>query len=239
MDGASRDGVIFFSLGSCIRSIDLPEDKLNAFIETFRSLKQRVLWKFENETIKNLPSNVMIRKWLPQNDILAHKNLKLFITHGGVFGTQEGIYYGVPMLFIPIYADQFRNAMRCVNAGYAEMLRFIDVTPKNAIEKVKMMLGDTKYSHRAKEVSALFRDNPIDPMEEAMYWIEYVARHRGTEVFKTNATNLPLYVYLHLDIVAAVVAALYLLRILFSFMRTFIKSNQLQPDADAKKKKIL
>lgn len=66
-----------------MRSVDLPTDKLNAFIETFRLLKQKVLWKFENETLPNMPSNVMIRKWLPQNEVLAHKNIVLFLTHGG------------------------------------------------------------------------------------------------------------------------------------------------------------
>lgn len=220
-----------------MRAIDMPEDKLNAFIETFRSLKQKVLWKFENETIKNLPSNVMIRKWLPQSDILAHKNVKLFMTHGGVFGTQEGVHNAVPMLFMPIYSDQFRNAKRCVDAGYAEMLQFVDVTTKNVLEKVKIMLSDNKYAQRAKVVSKLFRDNPIDPMEEAMYWIEYTARHRGTDVFRSNGVNLPWYAHLHLDIVAAIVGTIYLVWVSLAFTWKFIKnSNQLQSDADKKKR---
>lgn len=106
MDDASDTGAIFFSLGSYVKSVDMPRDKLNAFLETFAKLKQKVLWKYEDESIKNLPLNVMIRKWLPQSDILAHKNLILFITHGGVFGKQEGLYHGVPMLMIPFYGDQ-------------------------------------------------------------------------------------------------------------------------------------
>lgn len=212
MDNANNEGVIYLSFGSCIRSVDLPAEKLNALLDTFRTLKQKVLWKFENETIPNLPSNVMIRKWLPQNDLLAHRNLKLFITHGGVFGTQEGVYHGVPMLFIPIYSDQFRNAMRCVHAGYAEMVRFQHLTTEILTEKVNLMLSDKKYSEEAKEVSKLFRDNPIDPMDDAMYWIEYVARYPRAKVFKSSAVNMPWYIYLHLDIVAMILVSLWLLQ---------------------------
>lgn len=86
----------------------MPQEKLNAFLSAFGKLKQKVLWKYEDESLENLPPNVMIRKWLPQNDILAHKNIVLFITHGGVFGKQEGLYHGVPMLMIPFYGDQVR-----------------------------------------------------------------------------------------------------------------------------------
>lgn len=75
--------MIYFTFGSCINSADLPPEKVNAFIEAFRRLKQKVLWKFEEGTIPNMPSNVMIRKWLPQNEILAHTNVVLFLTHGG------------------------------------------------------------------------------------------------------------------------------------------------------------
>lgn len=75
--------MIYFSFGSCIRSADLPPKQLQAFIETFRLIKQKILWKFENTIIPNMPSNVMIRPWLPQNEVLAHKNVKLFLTHGG------------------------------------------------------------------------------------------------------------------------------------------------------------
>lgn len=106
MDSASETGVILFSIGSCVRGADLPIEKRDAFIESFRKLKQKVLWKFEDETLPNLPPNVLVRKWIPQTDVLAHKNVVLFITHGGVFGKQEGIFYGVPMLFIPMFSDQ-------------------------------------------------------------------------------------------------------------------------------------
>ena len=43
-----------------------------------------ILWKWDEDNIADLPKNVMTQKWVPQQDILAHPNLKLFVTHGGL-----------------------------------------------------------------------------------------------------------------------------------------------------------
>lgn len=88
----------------------MPKEQLSAFIQVFKEFgKQRVLWKWEGDSIPDLPGNILLQKWLPQNDILAHPNVKMFITHGGLFGSQEGVHYGVPMLGIPFYADQVKQ----------------------------------------------------------------------------------------------------------------------------------
>lgn len=68
----------------------MPPDKLNQFVESIRELKLKFLWKCDLTDLQNQPSNVLIRPWLPQIDILGHKNVRLFITHGGLFGTTEG-----------------------------------------------------------------------------------------------------------------------------------------------------
>ena len=47
----------------------------------------------------------------------AHRNMKLFITHAGLGGLQEAVYYGVPMIGIPLFGDQFRNAESFVAKG--------------------------------------------------------------------------------------------------------------------------
>ena len=41
-----------------------------------------------------------------QSDILAHPNIKLFITHCGMHGVMEAIYHGVPMVGMPVFIDQ-------------------------------------------------------------------------------------------------------------------------------------
>lgn len=42
--------------------------------------------------------------------LLANKNVKAFITHGGISGLFEAIDAGVPLILIPLFGDQISNA---------------------------------------------------------------------------------------------------------------------------------
>ncbi|XP_053958144.1 UDP-glucosyltransferase 2-like [Anastrepha ludens] len=196
----STQGVIYFSLGSYMKSTEMPQEKINLILKAFSQLKQNVLWKFENSSIGHLPSNVKIQSWLPQNDILAHPNVKVFITHGGIFGTQEGIHWGVPMLCIPFFGDQHRNSMRSVQGGYARWLHFGQMTSEDLVQNLRLLVNDPIYKKKALEMSQKFRDNLVDPLEEASFWMEYVARHKGASHLKSHSAYLPLYQYLLLDV---------------------------------------
>lgn len=69
MDEAT-DGIIYFSLGSLVQGSSIPEDKLKIFVDVFRNLKQKIIWKWETE-FPNKPKNLLVSKWLPQRDILG------------------------------------------------------------------------------------------------------------------------------------------------------------------------
>jgi glucuronosyltransferase len=66
----ARDGVILFSLGTNIRSEKLNGHMQNALLKAFRDLSQIVIWKYDGE-INDLPKNAILKKWIPQNDILG------------------------------------------------------------------------------------------------------------------------------------------------------------------------
>ena len=59
-----------------------------------------------------MPSNVLVTEWVPQQDLLAHRNLAVFLTHGGLLSLQEALYHEVPLVGIPIWFDQRTNLIR-------------------------------------------------------------------------------------------------------------------------------
>lgn len=69
MDNA-KHGVIYFSMGSNLNSQTMPDELKQSFLKMFGSLKQTVLWKFEDD-LPNKPNNVHILKWAPQPSILS------------------------------------------------------------------------------------------------------------------------------------------------------------------------
>lgn len=200
----AKHGVIFFSMGSNLKSKDLPKEKLNDILKVFSKLKQNVLWKWEDETLPNQPANVKLSKWLPQQDVLAHSNVKLFITHGGLLSTIEAIYHGVPVVGIPVFADQERNMANAELSGYGISVPYKELNAKVFSSALNKILNNPKHTENAKKRSAVMHDQPMKPLDRAMFWIEYVLRHRGAPHLKTAALNLAWYQYLLLDVVVAV-----------------------------------
>jgi glucuronosyltransferase len=76
----SEHGVIYFSLGSIVKTNTLAADKRDAFLQAFAELPQRILWKWEADTIPNKPPNVKIARWLPQVDVLRKLQLRLSLS---------------------------------------------------------------------------------------------------------------------------------------------------------------
>jgi len=195
----SEKGVIYFCMGSMIKGHTFPEDKRQAFLRAFARLEQRVLWKWENETMPEKPDNVMIQKWLPQLDILCHPNVKAFISHGGLLGTTEAVHCGVPVIVMPQFGDQHTNAAALEASGGGIVFSLKNADETSIFDALQKVLSP-ESARKAKELSERFRDRPMSPLDTAIYWVEYVARHKGAHHLRTAAVGMPWYQYVLLDV---------------------------------------
>lgn len=67
----AKEGFIYFSLGSNVKSKDLRKETLTAIIDTLKELPYKVLWKFEADELPGKPNNVKLIKWAPQQSVLG------------------------------------------------------------------------------------------------------------------------------------------------------------------------
>jgi glucuronosyltransferase len=197
----AENGVIYMSFGSFLKSSMMSPEKYEAICNAFRSIPQRVIWKYESNNAANLPPNVLIRKWLPQNDILAHKNVRLFISHGGIFGSQESIYHEVPLIVIPFYGDQHLNGHKMVQKGIAIMESMGNLSSESLQSAINRIINNSSYYENVKKISDIFKTNENHPLLSAIWWIEYILKFKGAEHMQSSAKNLSTLEYLHLDIV--------------------------------------
>lgn len=82
--GSGDAGFIYFSMGSSVKAANMPEYLRRLLMCVFRQLPQRVLWKWEaDEDMHDLPANVKLARWLPQQDLLG--KILTHVSHMKVF----------------------------------------------------------------------------------------------------------------------------------------------------------
>ncbi|XP_043264519.1 UDP-glucosyltransferase 2-like [Colletes gigas] len=177
----SKHGCVYVTFGSMMRIETFPESLQKTFYKVFEKLAPvRVLMKIakKEELVPGLPKNVMTQSWFPQVAVFKHKNTKAFLTHGGLLGVQEAIYFGIPMIGIPLFGDQPTNLQNAASKNLAVSLGSLNnVTEETLTYAFDVILKNNTYRDNVKEVSRLFKDRPMSAVDTAVYWVEYVARN--------------------------------------------------------------
>uniref|UniRef100_A0A669C2T8 UDP-glucuronosyltransferase n=1 Tax=Oreochromis niloticus TaxID=8128 RepID=A0A669C2T8_ORENI len=197
---SGEHGFVVFTLGSMVS--DLPEEITSVFLEAFRQIPQKVIWRYTGKVPDNVPENVKMMKWVPQNDLLAHPGSRAFITHAGSHGVFEGLCHAVPMLMVPLNGDQPDNAARMASRGVGIVLNILDINTETLLKGLKEVINDSRYKENVKKLSDLHNDRLSDPLELSVYWTEFVMRHKGAKHLKSALHELYWFQYFSLDVIA-------------------------------------
>ncbi|KAF6207982.1 hypothetical protein GE061_016431 [Apolygus lucorum] len=201
-----KDGVIFFTLGSHFQTSTLRPHILKALLEAFARLPNKILMKWDkDEPPAGLSPNVKTQKWFPQSAVLAHKNCLAFVTHTGVHGLVESLDHAVPVISVPLFADQHFFAKWVREKGVGLSIDIETVTPDIAYETIKEVISNRKFKENVIEISKLMKDLPQPTLDELCYWTEYVIRTKGAPFLRSGALNLAWYQRFGLDLLAVAV----------------------------------
>ncbi|KAK2141701.1 hypothetical protein LSH36_1055g00102 [Paralvinella palmiformis] len=220
VESAER-GVILVSFGTYISN--LPYDLASKFCSAFERIPQKVIWKITNQTICGYPTDkVLALDWIPQNDLLGHPNVKLFISHCGKNSLLESIYHATPILAFPTAIDQPYNAQLVESRGLGHQMRLGEFSADDLASNITGILENRTILSKVQGASLLMRNKTDTPSKRISYWIEHMAAY-GDTYLRSNAMDLNVLQFYCLDVLLAIMAIValvitinvYLLKTLF------------------------
>ncbi|XP_042838672.1 UDP-glucuronosyltransferase 2A2 isoform X1 [Panthera tigris] len=199
VQSSGEDGIVVFSLGSMVRN--LSDEKANLIASALAQIPQKVLWRYKGKKPATLGANTRLYDWIPQNDLLGHPKTKAFITHGGTNGIYEAIYHGVPMVGVPMFADQPDNIAHMKAKGAAVEVNINTMTSEDLLNALRTVINEPSYKENATRLSRIQHDQPVKPLDRAVFWIEFVMRHKGAKHLRPAAHDLTWFQYHSFDVI--------------------------------------
>ncbi|KAK6014161.1 hypothetical protein OSTOST_20485 [Ostertagia ostertagi] len=193
----------------------MPESMKRAIMHVINSFPNvTFIWKYEepDDAILRGVDNLIPSKWTPQSCLLADKRLKLFITHGGAGSMMESAQQAKPLIVVPLFGDQTRNAKLIEKFGFGILLEKGRLTDSNVLrEAIEQILTDSKYQTAANRISRLLSRRPFSPEEKLVKTVELAAEFGDLPELKVAGRDLGYVAYYNLDllfILAAIFAAI-------------------------------
>ncbi|KAI6214438.1 UDP-glucuronosyltransferase [Aphelenchoides besseyi] len=196
--------LVIFSLGTVSNTTNMPSNMLNSFLEAFAQFPEYdFLWRMEAEVPNaHKYTNVHLLKWLPQKDLMKHPKTRLLIAHGGYNSFLEASQAGIPVVLMPLFADQFINAKRAQRFGIATTLDKLSLSVEKVRAAVAEILFNEKYSQNAKRLSAMLRSKPsTDPSAMLKYGLKLATLPRDHFTLRA-AQNLNFVAFYNLDAIS-------------------------------------
>ncbi|EYB85021.1 hypothetical protein Y032_0306g2004 [Ancylostoma ceylanicum] len=131
--------------------------------------------------------------------------------HGGVNGLTEAMLRAVPVVVIPIFADQFRNGRLVENRGVGKVILKQDLAEDTIRAAVMEIVSDESYKKNAVRMSKLMREKPFSAEQRLIQWTTFAVDNGVLDVLHVQGSRMNFIVYFNLDVIAAFVAVLCLL----------------------------
>jgi MGT family glycosyltransferase len=151
-DALTKKPVIYISLGTIVNTnTAFYQQCFSAFADFAGQVVLSVGKQTAIEALSTIPSNFIVRNFVPQLDVLQRADL--FITHGGLNSVQEGLYYGLPLVVVPQQLEQAFVADQVVKHGAGVALSK-DVTASELHSAADRILNNASYraaAHRLRD----------------------------------------------------------------------------------------
>jgi UDP:flavonoid glycosyltransferase YjiC (YdhE family) len=176
--------LVYMTFGTVLGHMSIAADVYRTALEAVAGLEVRVLLtvgrRLDRSALGPVPANVRVEAWVEQAHVLHEADV--VVCHGGSGTVYGALAAGVPVVAIPLFADQFENARRVSEAGagvVVEADQRQDVSarpvlgPEDALriaESIITALASESYRRRACDIATeMAATSTTDEVLHALY----------------------------------------------------------------------
>jgi UDP:flavonoid glycosyltransferase YjiC (YdhE family) len=157
-DDPEGKGIIYVAFGTLA---NIEQWQCQELVAGLEKTGLKVLWslpKQQQNILTNLPSSFRVEDFVPQQAVLSHPNVRVFVSHCGMNSINEALYSAKPILALPFFGDQHYNAARIVDIGVGLKLNKQKFNRSQVIEKINTLLMSSTYTEVANRISVILKN---------------------------------------------------------------------------------
>jgi len=186
-------------------------------LKSLESMDVKVILSTKDEM--ELSDNFMVSPWIPQRDLLASGLITMFISHCGNNGRVETIYYNVPVICIPLFGDQYQNALYIKEKEFGVFHRKEDVTHESVQNVVnQVIINHSTFKQNMKKASDILTKDPASGSAKILYYIDLLIEYGNLDFLKNKIVKKQSVVQMYnLDIFALIGLLLVMVFVVFVY----------------------
>jgi len=173
--GGAGDPFVYVTLGTVAGSMDAVRDMYRTVLAALAGLPLRVLFTvgaaLPVESLGDVPANVHVERFVPQDDVLPHA--RAVLCHGGSGTVLGALAAGVPLVVVPMFADQPDNAARVADAGAGIAVPQHGARPEDLRQALLRVLAEDSFRASARTIASEM--DALPPVDEAGLALERLA----------------------------------------------------------------
>lgn len=238
-------GIVYINLDSVTMQAFAETDRLQKLVNVLESTTNLdIVWNLnELPLVINTTARLYQSPLIPQEDVLAHNNVRLFITTGSQRDIEDAIHHIVPVLGFT-FSSSLEHYLLQIEKYSAGIISNYDLDSSLVLlTKIEELANSEKYKENIRHLNHLITDQPMSSKDRAVWWIEYVIRHGGTSHLRNSWNSLSWFQYLLLDVflTAALIAFVVIATVIIVIVKIKRYSNSLPVELVTRrtKKKLL